>query len=90
MNSKIGVELSIQIKTALEENPKREIPIIITLKPGTDSSILERQGLIIENIIESISVVSGVISASEIYDLSKLEEIELIEFDGPVYALDED
>jgi uncharacterized protein (UPF0216 family) len=90
MISKISEELLDQLTVILAENPQLEIPIIVTLHSGTDASILIENGMAIQQIIESISVVSGTLTASDIESLSELDQVELIEYDGTVYALDED
>jgi hypothetical protein len=88
MTSKINTQLLEQINAARDEDPRREIPIIVTLKPDTDTSILEKEGMTINRLIESISVVTGVMAASKIEALSHFEQVELIEYDGTVYALE--
>lgn len=90
MTAKISPELVEQINAAKDEDPKQELPVIITLKPGTDPSNFKMESVKIQRIIKSISVISGKIAASEIETLSNLDQVELIEYDGTVYALDND
>jgi len=90
MSGKIGEELLVKLEAVLASDPQRKIPIIVTLNPGADISILDNKGMDIQRVIESVSAVAGVLSASEIEEISLLEEVNLIEYDGTVYGLSED
>ncbi len=90
MSGKIGEELLVKLEAVLASDPQHKIPIIVTLNPGADISILDNKGMDIQRVIESVSAFAGVLSASEIEEISLLEEVNLIEYDGTVYGLSED
>lgn len=84
---RLSEALSQQMEEAKGLDPRREIPVIVTIKSGTDPAILTRLWLKIQHTFESISTVSGTLTAAEIAGLAQLSEIERIEFDGTVRAL---
>jgi hypothetical protein len=84
MSSKLNEEMIRRLREAEKEEPQREIPVIVTIVAGTDPGVLERAGLRIRSVVESISTVSGTISAADLHELARLDPIEMIEYDGPV------
>jgi len=87
MTEKISDEFLKQIEEAEREDPQREIPVIITIQAGTDIGMLEQKGLRIQRIFTNISAISGTLNAAEIKPLAQLDQVQLIEYDGPVWAL---
>ncbi len=87
MTEKISDEFLKQIEEAEREDPQRKIPVIITIQAGTDIGMLEQKGLRIQRIFTNISAISGTLNATEIKPLAQLDQVVLIEYDGPVWAL---
>lgn len=93
VSSKILGELVDIVREKLETSPDEEIAVIITLNPGiaTESAKnkFSKMGLKIENVIPGPApVITGTIMVKDIEELAKASEIEKIEYDGTVYALD--
>jgi hypothetical protein len=80
-------ELLKQLKEAEEKEPQREIPVIITVQAGADLAALEQKGLRIQRVIESISAICGTLTAAEANELTLLDQVERMEYDGTVYAI---
>jgi hypothetical protein len=90
VTTKVSDELLKLLKEAEREEPDREIPVIITVKAGTDRAALEAKGFRIQRVFEIISAISGTLTAAEANELAQLDQVELIEYDGPVWALSDD
>ena len=84
MDAKVNDEL---LKVAEAAEPQQEIPVIVTVTPGANLTVLEQKGLKIQHSFNNISAVSGTLPASEINTLSQLDEIERIEYDSQAWAL---
>jgi hypothetical protein len=87
MSGKIGDQLLKLLEEVRKEDPERAIRVIVTTAAGTDPTALEQKGLKIDHIFDSISAVSGTLTAAEIHELAQLDQVEVIEYDGPVRAL---
>ncbi|MGA9767868.1 MAG: hypothetical protein WBV94_02440 [Blastocatellia bacterium] len=87
MAGKISEDLKKRIEEFSKADPQQEIPVIITTKPNADPDKLKKKGLKIENTFENISAVSGTIPAAAIKELAQSDEIEIIEYDGEMWAL---
>jgi len=87
MTSKISPQLLKELKAADRYDPKRAIPVIVTLTDKTDLKALEKEGLKITHVFENISAVSGTLTTSGIKGLAQSEKVESIEYDGEVHAL---
>ncbi len=87
MSGKISDQLLKQLEEARKEDPERAIRVIVTMAAGTDPTALEQKGLKIDHIFDSISAVSGTLTAAEVNELAKLDQVKVIEYDGPVWAL---
>lgn len=87
MTTKVSDELLKQLEEAEKEEPQREIPVILTITAGADPATLQQKGLRIRRIFEGISAISGTLTAAEVSELAQLDQVEVIEYDGPVWAL---
>jgi hypothetical protein len=87
MTTKMNEALSRQIEEAKTVEPEREIPVIVTVRPGSDLSALEQQGVKIQHIFKNISAVRGTLTPAVANQVAGLEIVELIEYDGEVHAL---
>ena len=90
MESKLDDTLLALLKTVDEGDvaAESEVPVIITLAPGTEPSAIE--GLSVSHIFEGISAVSGTLSTTQLRALSQSDAIVKIEHDGEVRALEPD
>lgn len=77
-------KLDAELRKRLEAAGGTEVPVIVTIKPGSDPSALERKGLRIHNYFEFISAVSGDIGREKVDELARLEEVEKVELDSKV------
>ncbi len=89
MQTKISDELLGKCRQAELEEPQREIPVIITVRPNTNLTVLERKGLKDTHAYENIPAVSGTLVPAAVADLAGMDEVEKIEYDGTVEALEE-
>jgi len=87
MNAKVSDEFLKQLEETEREDPQREIPVIVTIKAGTNVDTLKQRGLRIQRLFENISAISGTLTAAGIKNLAQLDQVVLIEYDGPVWAL---
>jgi len=87
MSIKIDPELSQHLQEALSAEPHREIPVIVTLSEGADIAELERRGLKVHRRFESISAVSGTMTAAAVSQIAALDSVARIEYDGKAWAL---
>jgi hypothetical protein len=85
VNQKVSAELMARVERATEES--REIPVIVTLAPGTDPAVLEPKGIRIRRVMENIPVVAGTVAGADVTALAELGEVERVEYDGEMYAL---
>lgn len=81
MRSKIADDLAMR----LDEGG--EVPVIVTLAPGGDVAELERSGLSVGRVFESIRAVSGTLTADAARALDASPQVERIEYDGEAHAL---
>lgn len=86
MIEKLDEALLKKIDEVEKANPQEEIPVILTLTSDADHSALEQKGLKIQHTYVNISAVSGTLTAAQAKDISRLAEVERIEFDGIVRA----
>ena len=90
MTTKVSDELLKQVEEAEKEEPQQEIPVIVTITAGTDPMIMQQKGLRIQRIFKNISAISGTLTAAEVKELAQLDQVEIIEYDGPLWALSSD
>lgn len=90
MTTKVSDELLKQVEEAEKEEPQQEIPVIVTITAGTDPMIMQQKGLRIQRIFKNISAISGTLTAAEVKELAQLDQVEVIEYDGPVWGLSGD
>jgi hypothetical protein len=88
MSKKMSERLLQELKKAEPEDRQREIPVIVTTKSKIEPSLLEQKGLKITHTFENISAVSGTLTTSKLKDIAELDQVETIEYDGEVRALD--
>lgn len=87
MAEKISSELAERLEDLRRTGSNDKVPVIVTLKAGTDQSVVEDAGLTVENVLDSISAVSGSGSISVVNRIAQLDEVEVVEFDGEMWAL---
>ena len=86
MSQKVSPEVAARVESATEESG--EVPVIVTLAPGTDPTVLEPTGMTIRRVIESIPAVAGTVADADVLtDLAALGKVERIEYDGEMHAL---
>jgi hypothetical protein len=85
VSQKVSAEVMARVESGMEE--PQEIPVIITLAPGTDPAVLEPKGIRIRRVMENIPAVAGTVAAGDVTDLAELGEVERVEYDGEMYAL---
>lgn len=69
---------------------QEEIPVIVTIKPETDLTKLESKGLKIGFKSALASIVSGTIPSTNARKLAELNEVEKIEYDAEMHAIEQD
>ena len=87
MAPKISDELRKRLEEVEKTEAQQAIPVIVSVTPGTDLTALEQNGLRIQQIFENISAVAGILNATQANQLAKLDQVELIEYDGELWAL---
>ena len=90
MATKVSDELFKQVEEAEKKEPQREIPVIVTITAGTDPIMMQQKGLRIQRIFKNISAISGTLTAAEVKELAQLNQVEVIEYDGSVWAVSDD
>jgi hypothetical protein len=85
VSQKVSPEVMARVESATEDS--REIPVIVTLVPGTDPAVLEPKGIRIGRVMENIPVVAGTVDGADVTGLAELPEVERVEYDGQMYAL---
>jgi hypothetical protein len=85
VSEKVSAELMARVERGMGES--REIPVIVTLAPGTDPAVLEPKGIRIRRVMENIPVVAGTVAGADVTGLAELGEVERVEYDGEMYAL---
>lgn len=88
ITAKVDQTLREMIQAPAQRKADQSFPCIVTVKPGTDPAVLVQHGLQIENVIESISAVSGKATGDSVKSLAKLTQVERIEYDGEVRAIE--
>lgn len=86
MTAKISDELLKRLDEAEKAEPQRELPVIVTITTGADLDALEQKGLKIQGTFESISAISGTLTAAQVNEVAQLDQVENIEYDGEVWA----
>lgn len=87
MAGKINEELMRHLDELGGSPGAQEVPIIVTVAEGTESSELEREGFRIMHTLPGISALSGVASPDVIMKLAQMEHVEKIEYDGEMRAV---
>ena len=82
---KISPELMARVESATAET--QEIPVIVTLAPGTDAAVLDSTGIKVGRGMENIPAVAGTVAAEDVAKLAELTEVERVEYDGEMHAL---
>jgi hypothetical protein len=87
--SKIKKDLLDRMREVADK-PETKIPIIITLWVGSDVSHIKNLGLESSSEIKDpeMSIISGITTSDNIRRISQLPEVETIEYDSSVHALD--
>jgi tripartite-type tricarboxylate transporter receptor subunit TctC len=87
MSTKISNALSRRLNEARTTDPQREVPVIVTIKAGTDLAALEQNGLKIQRSFQNIPAVAGTLAAADVNALAQLDQVEKIEPDETAWAL---
>jgi hypothetical protein len=87
MSAKISNALSRRLNEARTTDPQREVPVIVTIKTGTDLAALEQNGLKIQRSFQNIPAVAGTLAAADVNALAQLDQVEKIEPDETAWAL---
>ncbi|HEX2050063.1 MAG TPA: hypothetical protein VHJ34_05430 [Actinomycetota bacterium] len=83
----VSAELRTIVDEAAATDPAREVPVIVTLARGADAAALEGAGLTIGRRFAHLPGVSGTVRADAVDALAGAPGVELVEFDGEVWAL---
>lgn len=83
---KIDEPLMQQLQQA--EPADRAIPVIISLKSKDQVAELQRRGVKVTRVYETITAVAATATPAQIREISQLDGVERIEFDSEVRALD--
>jgi len=84
MTAKISDELMQELERAEQADPQREIPVIVTTAGPINRAELEEKGLLIAQVFEFISAVSGTLTPAEAQALAQSDQVKSIEFDSEV------
>ena len=87
MSSKINDELRTECEHASDNEPQRQIPVVVTLNDWSRRGELKHSGLRINNEFESINAVAGTLTCDQVKKLAELDHVGKIEFDGEVKAI---
>jgi len=87
MSDKINSELQAECEHASQNEPQRQIPVIVTLKDWARRGELEHSGLQVNNEFESIQAVAGTLTCDQVKGLAELGHVDKVEFDGEVRAI---
>jgi hypothetical protein len=87
MSTKISNALSRRLNETATTDPQREVPVIVTIKTGTDLAALEQKGMKIQHTFQNIPAVAGTLTASDVNALAELDQVEKIEPDEKAWAL---
>ena len=90
MGARISKGLLQWLREAEQTEPQREIPVIVTTVANADLTELEQKGLKIQRRFENIPAVCGTICAADVKQVAQLDQVEIIEEDGEVWALSAD
>jgi hypothetical protein len=85
MSQKVSPEVIARVKGATEGS--EEIPVIVTLAPDVDPTVLEPTGMRIRRVMENIPAVAGTVAGADVARLAELGEVERVEYDGEMHAL---
>jgi hypothetical protein len=85
MSQKVSPEVSARVKGAIEES--KEIPVIVTLAPGSDPAVLEPTGMRVHRVMDNIPAVAGTVAGGAVRRLAELDEVQRVEYDGEMHAL---
>ena len=84
MTAKVSDALLRVIEAA---EPQQGIPVIVTTTAGANLTALEQKGLKIQYASKNSPIISGTLPAAEVNALAQLDEVERIEPDSEVWAL---
>jgi hypothetical protein len=85
MRQKVSPEVIARVNGAIEES--KEIPVIVTLAPGSDPAVLEPAGMRVSRVMENIPAVAGTVAGAAVSHLAELAEVQHVEYDGEMHAL---
>lgn len=83
-------EVSAELRASFvahANDPEHLEPVIVTLRPGTDTTLLEIPGMLIENRLRNRPIVAGKMNAEAFALLSQSDNVVRIEPDSEMHAL---
>lgn len=90
MESKLDAGVQARLRAAERRGKSEEISVIITVRPPVSLPSLQKSGLHVSHVLETLHVVSGRAHTSRLAEIAALEEVLRIELDGEVRALPAD
>lgn len=87
MEGALSKEMVALLEKAESEGQREEIPVIVTVKEGTDLHKLETLGLKISARFNLLNAVSGHVTPEGARKIADLDEVEKIEYDSEMRAL---
>ncbi len=87
MEGALSKEMMALLEKAESEGQREEIPVIVTVKEGTDLHRLETLGLKISARFKLLNAVSGHVTPEGARKIADLDEVEKIEYDSEMRAL---
>jgi len=87
MEGALSKEMVALLEKSESEGQREEIPVIVTVKEGTDLHKLETLGLKISARFKLLNAVSGHITPEGARKIADLDEVEKIEYDREMRAV---
>lgn len=87
MEGAMSKEMVALLEKSESEGQREEIPVIVTVKEGTDLHKLETLGLKISARFKLLNAVSGHITPEGARKIADLDEVEKIEYDSEMRAV---
>ena len=89
MDAHISTELARELESLARQQPGLKLPFIVTLAPSTKSGKDGHDWLPFKptQVVETIRMVAGEMTARQALDLARHADVETVEFDGEMHAL---
>lgn len=85
MDAGMSPELARDLQALVHQQPDLKLPFIVTLAPG--ASMHDRLPFKPTQTVETIRMVAGEMTARQALELARHAEVETVEFDGEMHAL---